>query len=522
MEDKTLKTEVRLAEIANDVTKRDKHLSYGVIIDVSEPFRYENKDEYVVKIKIIDESFNYKAYIENPEIKFHKFVTIHVYSPFVNKCPKIKNVGDIIRLRRFNFVVTERGEMIGYLNMYSNWLIYQGKTGGKYKATSAKDIVPNEDRKLTAWEKSRLNELRGWCSDFFSQNSIRNITWSSDLREPDDEDQAAKNKYTCEKVDLILKTSKVQKEKKAIEFYDHNGKKYALFLQAPPVLVKDDVIKLRCVNVLFTPEGRIIALTDNSSCLIVPDWFFDAKLFTKSAKISPMIKTPSKFTPRKRSGKSTPMNTKRAATAMFPFLEDFEYEDFIVDNPSIKQKARKNQDTTVTLIKKNYVHKIPTAIAELFTILENPTEYEHQRFVVSGYILGFSETKLSKIVKKMDVNSKKVYGFNEKTPASANLKYIYHFILFMKDQSVEGKDKLLNTYVLTNEGDQNLFDLWEMLPKPEEASEWENLTKSEITVFENKFKGLKKLGNKVKLVVELLITNGGRPFFKLYDTIFLP
>jgi Telomeric single stranded DNA binding POT1/CDC13 len=99
---KEIEKEVTLGSMANDSTKRDKHLSWGVIIDVSEPFRYENKDEYVVKIKIIDPTFNMKAYIENEEIKFHKFVTVHVYSGFINKCPKIKNVGDIIRLRRFN------------------------------------------------------------------------------------------------------------------------------------------------------------------------------------------------------------------------------------------------------------------------------------------------------------------------------------------------------------------------------------------------------------------------------------
>ena len=102
MEDIIGKNEVKLADIANDTGLRDKKLSYGVIIDVSEPFRYKDKEEYVVKLKIIDDTFNYKAYIENPEIKFHKFVTVHVYSQFVNKCPKVKNVGDIIRLRRFN------------------------------------------------------------------------------------------------------------------------------------------------------------------------------------------------------------------------------------------------------------------------------------------------------------------------------------------------------------------------------------------------------------------------------------
>lgn len=92
----------------------------------------------------------------------------------------------------------------------------------------------------------------------------------------------------------------------------------------------------------------------------------------------------------------------------------------------------------------------------------------------------------------------------------------------MKDQSIEGTEKLLNTYVLTNEGDQHLFDLWDTLPSPDDHSGWENLSKTHVKSFEKKFKSLKNLENKVKLVVELLITNGGRPFFKLYDTVFLP
>lgn len=70
------------------------------------------------------------------------------------------------------------------------------------------------------------------------------------MREPTPEDLAAsKNKYVANEVDLLLKTEKVLKDKKAVEFVDHSSQKYALFLQAPPVLVKNDVIKLRCVNV---------------------------------------------------------------------------------------------------------------------------------------------------------------------------------------------------------------------------------------------------------------------------------
>ena len=90
------------ADAAEDDTKRDKKLTFAVIIDVSEPHMYEGKDEYVVKLKLIDPSFNYMAYINNKEVKFHKYITVNIYAQFLARCPKIKNVGDILRLRRFN------------------------------------------------------------------------------------------------------------------------------------------------------------------------------------------------------------------------------------------------------------------------------------------------------------------------------------------------------------------------------------------------------------------------------------
>ena len=92
----------------------------------------------------------------------------------------------------------------------------------------------------------------------------------------------------------------------------------------------------------------------------------------------------------------------------------------------------------------------------------------------------------------------------------------------MKDHSIDKTDKALNTYILTNEGNQNIFSLWDILPAPEEVTEWENLGNQEIKKFEEKVLSLKDVENKVNIVVELLITNNGRPFFKLYDTVFLP
>lgn len=95
----------------------------------------------------------------------------------------------------------------------------------------------------------RIEELREWSHAFFETNSIKYVTWWSELREPRTEEEAIREKFSSLEVDLILKTEKVLRNKKAVEFKDHSGKQYSLYLQAPPVLAEDDVIKLRCVNV---------------------------------------------------------------------------------------------------------------------------------------------------------------------------------------------------------------------------------------------------------------------------------
>lgn len=76
----------------------------------------------------------------------------------------------------------------------------------------------------------------------------------------------------------------------------------------------------------------------------------------------------------------------------------------MIDNPEIK----KGEKVDFTLLKKTYVHKMPTPMRDLLDILENPTAYEHYKFVISGNIQTFSSTSVATIVKKMDEQSKKM------------------------------------------------------------------------------------------------------------------
>lgn len=181
---------------------------------------------------------------------------------------------------------------------------------------------------------------------------------------------------------------------------------------------------------------------------------------------------------------------------------------------SAKHKARR----TGTLITSKYSRVKPTPIDQLLAVLNDPTSHEHQRFVVKGYILNFNHNKVQDIVKK--VSNKKVLDFSAKC-TDENVNYIYHFIANLKDDSVDSDQRNLNVYILTNEDDQHLFDLWEILPKPNEASKWKAISKPTLENFHDKLASLTEPEVEIKMVVELLITASGKAFFKLYDTIFV-
>lgn len=76
----------------------------------------------------------------------------------------------------------------------------------------------------------------------------------------------------------------------------------------------------------------------------------------------------------------------------------------MIENPELKKGEKKE----ITLLKKTYIHKMPTPMRDLLDILENPGTYEHYKFVVSGTIQSFTSNSVATIVKKMDEQSKKM------------------------------------------------------------------------------------------------------------------
>ena len=433
--------------------------------------------------------------------KFHKFIHINIYTETPEEAPKVTFIGDIIRLRRFKFKFTSKGEIMGNDAKYTNWLIYSGKKSDSEVSTSFKKYDKNINRQLNKYEQGRLSDLRNWNDTFFFKHSMKYITWWNDLKETHDAKQ--KGKHTYEQVDLIIKCKSVDPKKHTIEFVDKDNVNFILSIKDTPSLKVGQIIKLRCVIVIveITPSKsttRLIKLSNLSSCLLLPAVSYDYRQFDKAVQ----------------EAKKSP--AKSVKNDSLPFISEYS----LPENKNKGSKKAKGEVSYVTAIKKTYTKNKPEKIDILIKNLDNSSANHGVKFVIDGFIAGFATTDPSKVIKKIGVDDKKLYDIKDDSVKDKRSKIIYHFIMQVKDDSVLNSDKFLNVYVLTGEYESRLFDTWKLLPLSDDISGWKSVKPNTYKEFENRLNSLKNPENKVKLVVELMITKSSKPFYRLVDTIF--
>jgi hypothetical protein len=455
---------------------------------------------------VIDPSFNYTTEVRYPELKFHKFIHINIYSETPETGPKASNVGDIIRLRRFRFKYTEKGELMGNDVKFSNWLIYSVLPSTKDISISHKDFEKNVNRSLTTEEATRISVLRKWSAKFFANNSLMYITWWNGYKEIED---ASKNSTVYENIDLILKCKSVVLGKKnKLSFIDRDNKSFEFYMTEQATIKTGSIIKLRCVNINVTRGKeitRILTMTKYSSCLIIPPFSSDYKHFEKTAL--EQKKSPTK-----------------GSKQVDPFINDYQIEDLSQSksSKSTPKKGLKSRDERfVTAIKKLYNTKKVTSVEDLKKALISPTQNHGQKYVIKGYIQDFSTTDPKELIKFLHIDDRRIFKYGEKLDHVKKLRSIFNFVVQVKDDSIGEKDDGLNVYVLTGEFNSHLFSSWKILPEFDEINSWTNVKSSKLNEFQKKLEGVRGADNSVRMVVELMITKLGKPFLKLVDTIFV-
>lgn len=181
MNSRDLINETNLALIAKNPEPNPHFLLFAVIVDISEPKKYDDDAYYVTRLKVVDPSLNHTAIVDGTKLRFFKYAHIKIYTATPEQLPHVKHLGDIIRLRRFNFYITERKYELQATEKtsYSNWLIYSGEPDPKdpFVAYSFKNIPTNRNRECTEYEKKRIYDLCEWSVLHFSKYPIRQVIW---------------------------------------------------------------------------------------------------------------------------------------------------------------------------------------------------------------------------------------------------------------------------------------------------------------------------------------------------------
>jgi hypothetical protein len=474
---------------------------------------------------VLDASFNFQEEIANPEIKFNRYASIYIYSEDNEQnIPKAKKVGDIIRLRRFNFVVSENGELIGHQQKYSNWLIYDGEDVTN-SVVSCQNISKNVGRVFTKTEEAAIKGLREWTDEFFQNNSVHQIAWWNGLKEPMIPELAIKNKEKASEVDLVLQTTKIEEKIKRVTFIDYKKNVYYLILYTAPVLKIGDVIKLKCVDVFFTKDGRYVRLTPTTSCLSIFSNSFDAQVFNKDfpqEKLSG-LQLISPF--RIEEDDDNYYNTRKKVLSKFPFLKNYNFDDCLINERylSLEDKTSDMVSASLSLIHFNYINRIPMDLSYLKDLLygqsrKDVSSYVHQRFVVKASLESIVNNKAPDMIKKHcnKCSNSIPLNTNQFECCGVLMDLYFHMIFLMNDSFGETE---VPVYVIIGKN-EHLFDLWELIPRPDDYKgflEWET-----IELFNRKMESLVESPLPLEMVVELKLTVDGTPFFKLVDTILLP
>ena len=331
---------------------------------------------------------------------------------------------------------------MGNMQKYSNWLIYSGLKGEKLVSTCFKGYPKNKNRQLSTYEHGRLQDLRNWNDSFFFQNSLEYITWWT----------RCVGNQSCTKVDLILKCKHIDFKRHTLSFIDEEQNNYELTLKVKPNKILNKVIKLRCVNVKISDKGpRKIKLTKLSSCLIVPNFFYDFRRFEK-------VQGGNKSLTKQHSKLKKSHN----------FLKRYNLGEALSGNK-----------TVITAYRNTLNAKKVISVSQLKRNFNKAKDHLNEKFLVQGYIMGFVETKPNKVIMKLEHSSKKILALSAKEKKKETYSVIYSLILMIRDSKMK-KDDHLTVYLTTENGDNNLFKTWDILPAFNDMKAWNKVGKKEL------------------------------------------
>ena len=151
--------EYTLGAIADMNAEMKKINCFGIILHAAHYYPAKPTDKEFILLKVIDPSFNCDAKIQNKRLNIQNFVTVYIYKSPGSELPEITKVGDILRMRRFDFHINSLGELVGVSQPSSNWLIYACNKSNNIKPMSNKCFNEKNLSLQNYFEVESVNKL---------------------------------------------------------------------------------------------------------------------------------------------------------------------------------------------------------------------------------------------------------------------------------------------------------------------------------------------------------------------------
>lgn len=478
-----IRSESTLSNCAEHPGKHIYRNLFAVVMEITAPLFCENYDKYLTRVKIVDQSFNFMEKSPHESLKFHKFALLNIYSNSLEEVPKINRVGDIIRLYFARFFLTSKGEMACYTDEYCDWQTHSADLPTN-AAPLSRNYSQREYFELSVSEQNYLNFMIIWSQKFLSGNILKDILWWNSYQ--NQETKSKQNLKIQKNVDLLVKYEQFQVKGNYAVFVDKYGNSFKCNPLKDEDFDKKGIYKIGGVSVKQENVKSKVYLLERSN-------------FTGILKLPEFAKDFRNF------------------TILFEEIKKEQREECLMVSDLSMFENKENSKTQATLIDKRYDNVTINTPAQLVNLLKNPLHNLDSNFVLEGKIKGFSSTNAKEIIKRFILENREVYPFNSIFLKNLASIIIYNFVMQLE---IQGVSDLLDIYVCSTDTQFNLFEKWNILPEISDLEKWQTISEKTLQKFERKLKKLEIEQMNVKIVVKLLITKTGRPFFKLVDTIF--
>lgn len=158
-----------------------KQTTVGLIVNITKPFKTANAEDYVTKLKVIDQSLNCNTILERKagEKELRKYLHVFIYTKTLELAPSIKCIGDIIYLKRYDFstyaFTGQEQEELKCLNRqyYSRYYTFHGFTDSLQTEVDVVQKCSEEDYEPNDILIQRVTALRLFARGYFSKQSLQ-------------------------------------------------------------------------------------------------------------------------------------------------------------------------------------------------------------------------------------------------------------------------------------------------------------------------------------------------------------